>query len=379
MAFFRNATINLLNLHYGIHSIALGGGSAFVAVYLAKSGVPVPVVFVALAAILLGRYLIRPFLISWAGAWGLRALVIVGTLLSALRYPLIGEVHGIDAALIAFCVVSAVGDTIYWSCYHAYFAALGDDAHRGQQVGMREGIATLVGIVSPLVTGWMLVAFGPGAAFGATAVSVVSAALPLLWAPDVVVARDITIPDATTRRSKLLFAADGWIAAGNYFAWQIALFQSLHESLVAFGGALAIAALAGAVGGLVLGRVIDAGHGRAAVWTAFGTLAVVVVLRALATDSAPAAVAANALGALGGCLTVPTVMKAVYGDAKGSACTLRFHVVTEGGWDLGGASGLLVAAALAAMGLPLWVTIVLALVGVAAQAALLQSYYTDAQ
>ena len=167
--------------------------------------------------------------------------------------------------------------------------------------------------------------------------------------------------------------------AGNTFAWQIALFQSLHESLVAFGGALAIAALAGAVGGVVLGRVIDAGHGRTAVWTAFGTLAVVVLLRALATDSAITAVAANALGALGGCLTVPTVMKAVYGDAKRSPCTLRFHVVTEGGWDLGGAAGLLVAALLSAIGLPLWVTILLALAGVAAQAVLLQVYYAQTE
>lgn len=379
MAFFRNATVNLLNLHYGIHSIALGGGSAFIAVYLAQSGVPVPVVFVALAAILIGRYLIRPFLIGWAIAWGLRALVIAGTLLSALRYPLIGEVHGIDAALVGFCIVSALGDTIYWTSYHAYFAALGDDAHRGQQVGMREGIATLVGIASPLVTGWMLVAFGPGAAFGMTAVSVAIAALPLLWAPDVLVARDSIVPDDTTRRSRLLFAADGWIAAGNFFAWQIALFQSLHQNLMAFGGALAIAALAGAMGGLVLGRVIDAGHGRTAVWTAFGTLALVVVLRAMATDSAMAAVAANALGALGGCLTVPTVMKVVYGDAQRSPCPVRFHVATEAGWDLGGAGGLLVAALLAAVGVPLWVTILLALLGVAAQAALLQSYYADAK
>jgi hypothetical protein len=40
VAFFRNRGINLLNLHYGIHCIALSGGAAFFAVYLLKSGVP---------------------------------------------------------------------------------------------------------------------------------------------------------------------------------------------------------------------------------------------------------------------------------------------------------------------------------------------------
>jgi hypothetical protein len=34
----------------------------------------------------------------------------------------------------------------------------------------------------------------------------------------------------------LLFVADGWIAAGFLFVWQIALFVSLGESVLAYGG-----------------------------------------------------------------------------------------------------------------------------------------------
>ena len=113
MAFFRNNTVNLLNLHYGIHSIALGGGAAFFAVYLLKAGVPVSVVFVSLALILLGRFVIRPFLIGFAMRCWLRIMVVVGTLMTALQYPLLAEVHGVGATLIALCAVSAVGDTLY--------------------------------------------------------------------------------------------------------------------------------------------------------------------------------------------------------------------------------------------------------------------------
>ena len=58
--------------------------------------------------------------------------------------------------------------------------------------------------------------------------------------------------------------ADAWIAAGYVFVWQIALFLSLGESFSAFGGAMALAALVGAVGGMFLGRHIDAGHGTRA-------------------------------------------------------------------------------------------------------------------
>ena len=84
-----------------------------------------------------------------------------------------------------------------------------------------------------------------------------------------------------------------------------------------------------------------------------------VVLRALAVGNALFAVIANALGALTGCLYTPTLMTAVYTQAKHAPCTLRFHVVAEGGWDVGGASGLLVAALLSALGVPLWVGILL--------------------
>jgi hypothetical protein len=66
MALFRNSTVNLLNLHYGIHSIVLSGGGAFFSIYLLKSGVPAPGVLISLALIMLGRFVIRPIVIGFA-------------------------------------------------------------------------------------------------------------------------------------------------------------------------------------------------------------------------------------------------------------------------------------------------------------------------
>ena len=377
MTFFRNSSINLLNLHYGIHYIALSGGAAFFAIYLLKSGVPVPGVFVSLALILLGRFVVRPIAIGCAARWDLRAMVIAGTVLSALQYPFLAEVHGVGTALAGLIAMSAVGDAVYWSTYHAYFAALGDDDLRGQQIGVREAIAAVVGIASPLLTGWMIVAFGPRAAFGATSGIAALAALPLLWAPNVRVRRRVPGVFRAAGPGMLLFVADGWVAAGYVFVWQIALFVSLDESLLAYGGALAFAALVGAIGGLTLGRHIDAGHGKQAVWYAFGTFALIVALRAFATGNATIAVLANALGAFGACLYIPTLMTAVYTMAKHSPCTLRFHVATEAGWDLGGAASLLVTALASELGMPLRDGILLSLVGVAAITIMLRRYYAN--
>jgi hypothetical protein len=377
VAYFRNSSINLLNLHYGIHCIALSGGAAFFAIYLLKSGVPVPGVFVSLALILVGRLAIRPIVIGLAARWDLRAMVVAGTLLSALQYPFLAEVHGVGAALAGLIAMSAVGDTVYWSTYHAYFAALGDDDLRGRQIGAREAIAAVVGIASPVLTGWMLVRFGPRVAFGATSGIVALAALPLLWGPKVKVRRRVPGAFRAAISGTLLFVADGWIAAGYVFVWQIALFISLDESLLAYGGALAVAALVGAIGGLTLGRHIDAGRGKQAVWYAFGTFALIVALRAVATGNATIAVLANALGTLGACLYIPTVMTAVYTMAKRSPCTLRFHVAAEGGWDVGGAMGLLAAALASGLGIGLWAGVLQSLAGVAAIVIMLHCYYAN--
>ena len=64
------------------------------------------------------------------------------------------------------------------------------------------------------------------------AVIVTLAALPILWTPNVVVARMVVGGFRVAIPGALLFAADGWIATGYVFVWQIALFLSLGESLL---------------------------------------------------------------------------------------------------------------------------------------------------
>jgi hypothetical protein len=272
-------------------------------------------------------------------------------------------------------VISSAGDTVYWTSYHAYFASLGDADHRGHQVGAREAIAAIMGIVAPLATGWALATLGPRIAFDATAVVMLFAALPILGTGNVAVADAAPGAFAAAVPGILMFAADGWIASGFYFVWQIALFLALGESFTAFGGAAALAALVGAASGLLLGRFIDAGHGSRAVWLAAGTLAVVIGVRAVSSQDPVLAVTANAAGALVTAFYIPTLMTAVYNQAKGSPCALRFHIATEAGWDAGAASACLVAAFLLWAGAPLWLGILLSLFGTAAIFILLSRYY----
>jgi MFS transporter, DHA1 family, inner membrane transport protein len=376
MAYFRNNTVNLLNLHYGLHSFALSGSGAFFSVFLLKAGVPAPIVFLSIAAILLGRFLIRPSVLIFAKRFGVKPLLITGTIVTSLQYPLLADVDGIGVGLLVVCAFSAIGDTFYWTNYHAYFAALGDAEHRGHQVGAREAVAAVVGVIGPLATGWALTALGPRVAFGAAAGVMMLAALPIMWTPNVAVPEQTSGTLKTAMPGIMLFAADAFIAGSYVFVWQIALFLSLGESFSAFGGAMALAAFAGAVGGLLLGRLVDAGHGTRAAIVALVTMAASTVLQAVSVGNAPLAVLANASGALVACLYVPVLGTAIYNQAKRSACTLRFHIATEAGWDLGGASALLVAAGLLQAGVPIGACLLVSLLGILASFYLLRTYFS---
>src|SRR5256885_601195 len=110
MAFFRNSAINLLNLHYAISSVAMTGGGAFFMAYLIKAGISAPGALAALTLIVAGRFIFRPLVLPAATRTGLRLLVIAGTALGALQYPLLAEVQGVGWVLIELCLLTAAGD-----------------------------------------------------------------------------------------------------------------------------------------------------------------------------------------------------------------------------------------------------------------------------
>ncbi|MEO8115742.1 MAG: MFS transporter, partial [Phenylobacterium sp.] len=307
MAFLGNDAVNRVNLHTGIQALAQAGGGVFFLVFLLRAGVPIPVALLAQAAIMAVRLVIRPIILPLVKRWGIKPLLIAGTLGMGLQYPVLAQVHGVGPGLLTLCAVAAVADVFYWPAYHAYFAAIGDAHHRGHQVSARDAMVSVAGIVAPLMGGWALVTFGPGRMFAAVGLIQALAAVPLFGAPNVAVRASAPGTLRAARLATILAVADGWLAAWFIVVWQIALFVSLGSSFTAYGGAMALAALAGAVGGMLLGRHIDGGGGQRAVAIAMLAVAAVLLLRAVSLGSPWLAVAANALGAPAYSLLSPTL------------------------------------------------------------------------
>jgi DHA1 family inner membrane transport protein len=374
--FFANRDINRLAAHTTLVSLAIGLAGTFLVVFLLSSGLPLTQVFLVFAAILALRFALRPLVIVVASAIGLRRTLIIGTALNALPFLAVIYVHGVGPALLVFGVVAAVSEAFYWTCYHAFFGSLGDTGHRGQQIGAREALGALANVIGPAAGGLMLAHVGPWAAFGTACAAQLAAVFPLLTVPEPKIVKPA--PAGTLAAATIgiqLFFVDGWIQSGAAIAWSVVTFETLGARFDKFGILLAVAALAGALGGMVLGRFMDMGHARRSVWLNAAVLTVGFVLKAMVGGHELAVIAVAIGTTIFSGLYMPYWMTAVYNAGKAAPCTFRFHFAAEGGWDAGGVAVCLVSAGICAAGWPLWVMVLTALPAVAVQALLLAPRY----
>ena len=378
MAYLANSAVNRANVHYAIQAFASAGAGTFLLVYFVRAGLSTAESLLALAVIILGRFVSRPLVLPIAKRFGLKTTLIIGTLLLAAQYPAAGWIDGMSVGLLLRCVFSALGDAFYWTSYHAYFASLGDSEHRGHQISAREAMVAAMGIVAPVVGTWGFLTFGPKVTFVAAGVVQALAVLPLLAAPAISVRAEAPGAFAYALHGARIFVVHGWFTGAFVLTWWIALFVSLDKSYASFGGAMTLAAIAGAAGGLLLGKGIDQGHGARAVVFVFLGMAAAILLRGFSLDWPAVAVAANALGVFAMCFYVPILMTAIYNLAKASPCPLRFQMVTESAWDIGCFGMCVVAAGIAHAGLPLGAAVLLALPAIAALGFVMKRHYAGA-
>jgi MFS family permease len=363
--FFSNSAINRMYMHSGLQSFAFNAGTAFSYVYLLKAGMPVHLVFLTIAFVILLRLLLRKLLVPFVLRIGLRNGLMLGTAIDSTNFLLLGQVNGMDGWFLAYTLFASCGTALYWTCYHASMTRLGDEEHRGAQVSAREAIFAMTGIVAPLFGGFMLTFAGPVYAFLAAFAIYAMAIVPLIGAPDMKLEQDVAVPREARLFAMGLAGSDGLVATAVNFGWRIVLFQSLGENYQNFGGALAIAGLAGAAMGLGVGRLIDLGHHKRSLLIGISAMVCTILAEAFGYTTAWGAVAANMMGAVAGPLYMSSIMAPLYNVGQKSGCAFRFNVAAENGFDLGAGLSALAAALLLWAGFGYLYLILLGLVGCA--------------
>lgn len=335
MGYFGNRAFNLVYLHAALQAFASYGGEAFAFVYLLKAGISAPVVLLAIAVMFGSRMLFRMAVLPLARRFGLRRTLVVAILAEAITYPILSQIAGTGPLLLGYLALWAFSSSLYWTTYHSYVALLGDNHLRGAQTSAVEMIGMMMGVFAPAVTGLLLTLFSPLVAFGTVGLAMALSTLPVLAGPDPQIAAAAEMPRETRRAAWAILFADGLRTGSFHFTWLIALFLTLGSSFAAFGGAMALTGLAGALAALFLGRAIDLGKGLGAVRIGCAALTVAAVARVVGYPVPVLALAANVAAALAWPLYATAFNARVYTLARQSPCPLRFHIVAEGGWDMG--------------------------------------------
>lgn len=365
MGFFKNRTFNLIYVHAALQAAAMHGGEAFAFIYLLKAGIAVPVVLLCIGLMFASRIILRQAVVPLVKRVGLRRALTMAILLEACAYPILAQATEVGPYLVSYLTLWAFSSSIYWTTYHSYVALLGDNEHRGSQVSVMEFLGTFMGIIAPLLTAFLLSVTTPLIAFGTIGLIMAAGAIPILLGPDFRIAEHAAVPPETRRLARLMMISDGLRAGTFHFTWIIALFITLGSSYVAFGGAMAVAGLAGALAGLFMGRAIDLGHGLRAAQIGFAILAAAAIARTFGYSVPWFAVLANAAAAIAWPIYNTGFMSRIYKLSKQSPCPLRFTVIAEGGWDMGTAAGCLASAALIHWGFSFTLPLALSLAGIA--------------
>ena len=350
-------------LHVALQAFAGHGGEAFAFVYLLHAGIPAPVVLACIAVMFGSRMIFRRLVLPLVRRVGLRRALVVATLVEAATFPVLSQVTGVGPLLVGYLVLWAFSSSLYWTTYHAYVALMGDNHARGAQSSRIEVIGTVMGIGAPLVTGLLLTLFDPLVAFGTVGVAMALSAVPVWLGPSPHVEPVAVVPRATQRQAWLLLFTDGLRTGAFHFTWLIALFLTLGSSFAAFGGAMALSGVVGAIAAVFLGRFIDLGRGLTAARIGFAALTLAALARVFGYPLPATALAANAAVALAWPLYATAFNARVYTLARQSPCPLRFHVVAEGGWDLGTLLSCLAGAALLQAGFGYHLPLAIGVVG----------------
>lgn len=333
-------------VHVGLQSFVEASGGLFVAGFLVAQGFSHALALAAFAGTLLARFSLRGLVLPLAKQAGLRSVVLAGVVVRAASFVLLPFVDGAGPLLAAFILVTGLGSVLYWTGWHSLVSAIADAGRGGRQVSIQQATTAVVGIVAPLAGGLLVDRAGPLVGFGTIALVQLAAALPLLGAPNPGVAAEARLDAPLTTRARRLYLCEGFHAGCAVVIWNLALFVTLGQHFDAFGGAIAVAGIAAAAGSLLIGHLIDGGRPLHSLALAYGAAIVALLAKTLAFDAPLAAIGATALGALVAPMTATAMLAPLYDMARTSACTLRFNMATEGGWDLGCSAACLLAAGL---------------------------------
>lgn len=283
----------------------------------------------------------------------------VGLLVLSQSYPillvLVGIFWGIHAAL-------------FWFGYHGLFVKRGDYEHFGKQTGLSQALYIAIGVVTPILGGLIILRFGYPALFLVAGAIFALGVMIALLSKEIKPhhdARIVNVIQLFKTHKKVMAGYFGWGLESALYStiWPVFLFL-LVGKILSFGEIISAAVLVAAIITYLVGLVVDRMGVKEVI--SLGSIIGFLTWVIRAIVRAPLAI----VGVDGAYrvteqmlhipLSVRSYQKAITG---GTGQALYFMEISLG---LGAATGLLIAAVMVFLNLPLWTTFLLASLGILA-------------
>ena len=379
MGFFTNHTINYLNLQSALLGLLEQVFGLFLPLYLYTQGFSLPEVFCLLAVFNVARLPLRLLSFPIVHRVGLKPALMIGTAGFCLSFPILGMVKGYDVWLLAYILIFGMFNALYWHCYHTFYSLAGEHEHRGKHLSIALGLGTAVSALAPLL-GAIFIAQASFQKFFLLPV-------PLMFAMLFVLSRCKNIPvhrSSWKDGKKLIFnlgarihLAEATVVFPMNIGWLFVLYFYAQNRMEVFGGIVTFGMVIQILYQLWLGRIIDGGAGREIAHVA-GAMR---LLQALGKSFLPLSLPrVLALEALTGATNVHhglALTTTLYNTGKSSSDAFGYWLFAETAFDLGTILGAGTVALLLWWGVPLRLTILVAVPGITAVWWLTHRYFHD--
>ena len=181
-------------------------------------------------------------------------------------YLLLAFIYSSTLFIPLAIILKVMGMMFFWPSFHTDFTRFSKDGRRGKEVGKKNIAVLIPTVLSPVIGGWILTAFGYPALFASVLVVLLASAIPLFFTKE---KREIytdtyqkawqRIFKKENRRFSLAFASNAAELGVNIYLWP--LFMSLLMiSYISMGGITSFAIFVAALFTFYMGKISDTVH-----------------------------------------------------------------------------------------------------------------------
>lgn len=260
----------------------------------------------------------------------------------------------------------SLNEGFYWAPFHVDFAQFSSRKHRGKQIGIFYALQRLIGMLGPIIGGFLIATFSYGVAFAVGVGCIVASMIPLSFLPRTMVQYEYgfweTFRIMFSKKYRYLtwsMMAYGADCAIGYIIWPIFLFMIFDGAYLDVGIFASLVVVVNIILQVVIGNQIDHHHKRKMIKYGVDLYALGWLLKAF-VDSIGGVFAASTFHTFGAILMRTPVDVLIYEKAADSGHYIdEFTVIREVALAFG-RIGTVILLAFMTLVLPIWSAFILA-------------------